>query len=94
MARKIKELSLASYETLGCEGFARVDLRVDDKEQPFILEVNTIPGFTGTSLFPKAALEAGYSFVQVCEKLLSLALKSTQSNDEQGAGNLGKKIQR
>jgi D-alanine-D-alanine ligase len=81
LTRKIKELSLSAYETLGCEGFARVDLRVDDNEHPFILEVNTIPGFTGTSLFPKAAHEAGYSFVQVCEKLLNLALKSRQPND-------------
>jgi len=80
LTRKIKEISLKAYEVLGCEGFARVDLRVDDNEQPFILEVNTIPGFTGTSLFPKAAREAGYSFVQVCEKLLDLAY--------------GKKIQR
>jgi D-alanine-D-alanine ligase len=77
---KIKELSVAAVEALGCEGFARVDLRVDDIQEPFILEVNTIPGFTGTSLFPKAAREAGYSFVQVCEKLLDLAY--------------GKKIQR
>ena len=74
LTRKIKELSLSAVEILGCEGFARVDLRVDDNEQPFILEVNTIPGFTGTSLFPKAAREAGYSFVQVCEKLLDLGL--------------------
>jgi D-alanine-D-alanine ligase len=73
LTRKIKELSLSANEVLGCEGFSRVDLRVDDHEQPFILEVNTIPGFTGTSLFPKAAREAGYSFVQVCEKLLNLA---------------------
>jgi D-alanine-D-alanine ligase len=76
LTREIKELSLRAYEVLGCEGFARVDVRVDDNEGPFILEVNTIPGFTGTSLFPKAAREAGYSFVQVCEKLLSLALDS------------------
>jgi D-alanine-D-alanine ligase len=84
LTKQIKELSLNAYDVLGCQGFARVDLRVDEHQQPFILEVNTIPGFTGTSLFPKAAHEAGYSFVQVCEKLLSLALK----------GSLGKKIQR
>jgi len=73
LTRKIKEMSLAAYDVLGCEGFARVDLRIDDNQQPYILEVNTIPGFTGTSLFPKAAHEAGYSFVQVCIKLLYLA---------------------
>jgi len=78
---KIKELSLKAAEILDCEEFSRVDLRVDDNEQPFILEINTIPGFTGTSLFPKAAREAGYSFVQVCEKLLNLALKSRQPKD-------------
>ena len=77
LTRHIKEISLRAYDVLGCEGFARVDIRVDERGQPFILEVNTIPGFTGTSLFPKAAQEAGYSFVQVCEKLLSLAQKST-----------------
>lgn len=81
LSRKIKKLSLSAAEVLGCEEFARVDLRVDDKEQPFILEVNTIPGFTGTSLFPKAASAAGYNFVQLCEKLLNLALKSKQAKD-------------
>ena len=73
LAGRIKELSLAAYDVLGCEAFARVDWRIDEGQQPFILEINTIPGFTGTSLFPKAAREAGYSFVQVCEKLLCLA---------------------
>ncbi|MDE2027600.1 MAG: D-alanine--D-alanine ligase [Candidatus Omnitrophica bacterium] len=73
LAGKIKAMSLAAAEVLGCQEFCRVDLRVDDNRQPFILEINTIPGFTGTSLFPKAAKEAGYSFVQVCEKLLDLA---------------------
>lgn len=94
LTRRIKELSLSAVEILGCEAFARVDLRVDEAQRPFILEVNTIPGFTGTSLFPKAAQEAGYSFVQVCEKLLNLALNLRQPNDQQGTGNLGKKVQR
>ena len=73
LTKNIKDISLRAYDVLGCEGFARVDIRVDEGGQPFILEVNTIPGFTETSLFPKAAREAGFSFVQVCEKLLNLA---------------------
>jgi D-alanine-D-alanine ligase len=72
LSQEIKELALRSAKVLGCEKFSRVDVRVDG-EQAYILEVNTIPGFTGTSLFPKAAAQAGYNFVQVCEKLLSLA---------------------
>jgi D-alanine-D-alanine ligase len=73
VTRRIKEIALASHGLLGCEGFSRTDVRLDENQRPFILEVNTIPGFTGTSLFPKAAKEAGYSFTQVCEKLLDLA---------------------
>jgi D-alanine-D-alanine ligase len=80
LSNKIREVSLKAAEVLGCGEFARVDVRVDERERPFILEVNTIPGFTATSLFPKAAEQAGYSFVQMCEKLLDLAY--------------GKKIQR
>ncbi len=73
LSRRIKELALNANDVLGCVGFSRVDFRVDENLRPFILEVNTIPGFTGTSLFPKAAAQAGYSFVAVCEKLLDLA---------------------
>ncbi len=73
LAKKIQALALRAHEVLGCQGFSRVDVRLDQKQKPFILEVNTIPGFTETSLFPKAAAVNGYSFVAVCEKLLELA---------------------
>ena len=63
LTRKVSTACLwLPRDALGCEGFARVDLRVDEDEQPFILEVNTIPAFTETSLFPKAAQEGGYKF--------------------------------
>ncbi len=70
---RIQQMALRAYDLCGCEGFGRVDLRVDEKGNPYILEINTIPGFTETSLFPKAAAKAGYSFVAVCEKLLDMA---------------------
>jgi D-alanine-D-alanine ligase len=73
LASQIQGLALGAHEALGCEGFSRVDVRVDENSNPYILEVNTIPGFTETSLFPKAAKQAGYSFIDVCEKLLDLA---------------------
>lgn len=69
----VQEKSLAAYEALGCEGFGRVDVRLDEEMNPYILEVNTIPGFTETSLFPKAAAARGYSFTDVCVKLLDCA---------------------
>jgi D-alanine-D-alanine ligase len=83
LTKKIQSMAVEAYETLGCEGFARVDVRIDESGRPYILEINTIPGFTETSLFPKAAAKAGYSFLQVCEKLIDLALT-----------NHGKKVQR
>jgi D-alanine-D-alanine ligase len=82
LTKKIQSMALTAYKTIDCEGFARVDIRIDEAGRPYILEINTIPGFTETSLFPKAAGKAGYSFLQVCEKLLDLALK-----------NHGKKVQ-
>lgn len=79
VTRLIKEISVKANGVIGCEGFCRVDVRIDQHQDPYILEINTIPGFTEFSLFPKAAKEAGYSFVQVCEKLLDLAYgKKTQ----------------
>ncbi|MBI4309690.1 MAG: D-alanine--D-alanine ligase [Candidatus Omnitrophica bacterium] len=73
LGKQRRQLALAAHEALDCRGFSRVDIRVDEEMRPFILEINTIPGFTETSLFPKAAQEAGYSFIDVCEKLLDLA---------------------
>lgn len=73
LTKKIQSIALRAHEVLGCEGFSRVDIRLDADNYPYILEINTIPGFTETSLFPKAAGVAGYSFLAVCEKLLDIA---------------------
>jgi D-alanine-D-alanine ligase len=58
---------------LGCRHFSRVDFRLDSDGQPFCLEVNTIPGMTPLSLFPRAARAAGIEFDELCERLVSLA---------------------
>jgi D-alanine-D-alanine ligase len=62
-----------TYEALGCEGFARVDLMLGDGG-PEVLEVNAIPGLTDTSLFPMAAEAAGLSFEELVERILQLAV--------------------
>ena len=56
-----QEVSLAAFKILGCSGVARVDVRLDPTNHPYVLEVNTIPGMTATSLVPKAAAAAGQS---------------------------------
>jgi len=57
-------------DACGCSGAPRVDLIVPDGGEPVILEVNTIPGMTETSLLPKAAARAGISFDELCERIL------------------------
>jgi D-alanine-D-alanine ligase len=69
---RVQELATRTYETLGCSGFARVDLMLGDGG-PQVLEVNAIPGLTDTSLFPMAAEAAGIDFTQLVERILASA---------------------
>lgn len=65
-----KRLALASHKALHCSGATRVDLRVNNRGNAYVLEVNTIPGMTETSLLPKIAKEAGMTFPDLLEKIL------------------------
>ncbi len=73
LLREIQEVSVRGYEALGCEGQARADLILHD-HQPYLLEINTIPGMTSHSLLPKAATRAGMDFPELCERILLSAL--------------------
>lgn len=68
--RKVAKESLKAYEALGCKGAARVDVILDSKGTPFVLEVNTIPGMTELSLFPRAAQAAGLDYPALVEEML------------------------
>jgi len=70
----IKSSALLAHRSLGCKAFSRVDMRLSDEGIPYVLEVNTIPGFTRLSLLPKAAAAAGISFSQLCAKVVRLSL--------------------
>ena len=75
---RVQTLSLEAHRALGCEVFSRVDWMVDGKTlEPFALEVNTIPGFTGHSLLPKAAARVGLSFQGLCQRIVELSLAKT-----------------
>ncbi len=69
---RVRELAGRTYETLGCAGFARVDLMLGD-DGPQVLEVNAIPGLTDTSLFPMAAEAAGIGFTALVDQILASA---------------------
>jgi D-alanine-D-alanine ligase len=70
----IQQLSVQAHRILGCRDFSRVDWIVDARtQQPYLLEVNTIPGMTDHSLLPKAAGRAGLSFEVLCQRIVELA---------------------
>lgn len=73
VAREIKKAALSAHKLLGCFGCSRVDMILNEDNAPVILEVNTIPGLTNTSLLPKAAKILGIDFKQLCLKLIKLA---------------------
>jgi D-alanine-D-alanine ligase len=66
----IQSLALDSFKALGCTGWGRVDLMLDAKGAPWLLEVNTAPGMTGHSLVPMAAKAVGISYEDLCVKIL------------------------
>ena len=78
IAEKIREMALKAHLVLGCADMSRVDVMLDKNNHPYILEINTIPGFTPTSLLPKAARAAGIDFTQLCLKLVELAYSKTK----------------
>jgi D-alanine-D-alanine ligase len=71
----VQAAALAAHHSLGVEVYSRVDVLLDADEVPFVLEVNTIPGMTSTSLLPKAAAAVGISYPELCARILELSLK-------------------
>ncbi len=69
-ARKAEAAALAAHRALGCSGATRVDLIIDRQRKPYVLEVNTIPGMTETSLLPKIAKNAGMEFPELIQRIL------------------------
>ncbi len=75
LEKRIKATALEVFDVLHGYGYARVDFRVDNDENPYVLEMNTLPGMTSTSLLPKAAAAAGLSFTGLIERMLEGALR-------------------
>ncbi|NLV16265.1 MAG: D-alanine--D-alanine ligase [Syntrophomonadaceae bacterium] len=73
--RRVEEISRQIYLAFRCLGFARIDFIIDSSDQPYVLEVNNIPGLTELSLFPDAAAHAGMSYDDLVENIVNLARK-------------------
>ena len=75
VTHQIQQSALAAFHAIGGRDYARVDVMVRPDGSPVVLEVNTLPGMTETSLLPKAAAAAGLSFPQLCDRMVRLALR-------------------
>ena len=88
---EIQSLGLVAHRGLGCRDLSRVDLRMDGDGRLYVLEVNTIPGFTATSLVPKAAKRAGLEFGELCLKLVRMAWSRRESTGVAGGAMKGER---
>lgn len=73
LSKKLQDIALKAFNAIGAKGWGRVDFLVDEKENPFILEINLIPGMTNHSLIPMAAKQIGLSFNDLVLEILTLS---------------------
>ena len=73
---EVKRQAVAAFKACGCRHLSRVDFMIDQAGRPFVLEINTIPGFTSHSLVPKAAAHMGLPFPELCDRLAHIAVQN------------------
>lgn len=83
LTQKAQACAIAAHKSLYCQGYSRTDMILKDDEF-FILETNTIPGMTGTSLFPQSAKAAGMSFGQLLDRLIELGMEARRRQATRG----------
>jgi D-alanine-D-alanine ligase len=76
---EVRRLAVDTFLRVGCSGLARVDFFVEDGDRVLVNELNTMPGFTRTSVFPKLWERSGVAFPELCDKLLGFALRRYES---------------
>ena len=76
--REIQEMAMRGFRSLGLQVYGRVDVVFTETGEPFVLEVNTIPGMTEASLLPDAAAAAGISYVDLCARIIALSRARTE----------------
>ncbi len=76
MKEQIRDIASRTYEILDCSGLARVDYMLNSDGQLYVMEVNTLPGFTNISMYPKLWRQEGISYPQLISKLINDALKN------------------
>jgi D-alanine-D-alanine ligase len=75
---RIQNAALGAFQAIGGRDYSRVDVMVRSNGEPVVLEVNTLPGMTETSVLPAAAAAAGLNYAQLCQRMIDLALARTE----------------
>jgi D-alanine-D-alanine ligase len=75
LLRKIDETAMKSFTAAGCRDFSRIDMIISGDGTPYVIEINTIPGFTSHSLLPKAAAKAGIEMERLCLMIVKAAVE-------------------
>ncbi|VIO70568.1 D-alanine--D-alanine ligase B [Bradyrhizobium ivorense] len=73
LAKMLEDVAIAAFRVCQCRDFARVDFRIDRSGQPFVLEINSMPGLRTTSMYPVAARTAGHSYSSMINRILDVA---------------------
>lgn len=76
LVTKLQDCAMACFEAAGCRHLGRVDMILDENNDAYVLEINTLPGFTSHSLLPMAAMKAGMTQPQLCVRILKAAMKT------------------
>ncbi len=79
LSKRIQQASLAAYQTLHLSSYGRIDVMMDEQENVYCLEANTLPGMTPTSLLPQEAAAIGIDFPSLCEKLIEVSTRSSSA---------------
>ncbi len=80
VAERVRETAVKVYRLLGCSGLARVDFFVTHKDRQVVLnEINTLPGFTSISMYPKLWMHGGLSYSQLLDRLIELGLEEARN---------------
>jgi len=82
--REAHAMAVMAYQVLHTQDYGRVDMRLGEDGKVYCLEMNTLPGMTGTSLVPKAARAAGIEFPDLCERIVELALARARERNHAG----------
>jgi D-alanine-D-alanine ligase len=77
--QKVQETSVKAFQAIECEGMARVDYRLRDDGELYLNEINTIPGFTNISMYPKMWEVSGLNYAELIDELIQLAIERHRS---------------